>query len=64
MPDLTEIQFGLLQHAVRIARDEQVRRLSTLESRLSREGYEAADISAALTFWAAQERQKGIPLPA
>jgi uncharacterized ferritin-like protein (DUF455 family) len=59
--EFTEDQFAILQHAVTMARNEEIRHLSTLRSRLERCGYSEADIIAALGFWVDYEHQKATP---
>ena len=51
-PELSEIQFGILQHAVTLGRSGMCPRLPDLKDRLKMHGYEDADIEAAIKFWA------------
>lgn len=62
MPELSPTAFEVLQVAVRLARDRQVKTLSLLRVRLrflfpARE----ADIDQAIAFWAAHVQRVGVP---
>ncbi len=58
---LSEAAFDILRAALRIARDEQIRRLTTLRSRLeSAFPGQQADVRAALLYWAGYHKSKGI----
>lgn len=57
-PELQEGDFAVLQHAVRLARDWQIRTVEGLKSALARQGYTAREITAAIDFWAHYEQTK------
>jgi hypothetical protein len=56
--DLTDAQFGVLKHAVTLARSGMCRRAEDLKDRLKMHGHEEADIDAALQYWGGYEKQK------
>jgi len=60
-PDLHEGDLAVIQHAVQLARDRQIRRVETLKSALQRQGYEKREIEAAIGFWAHYEQTKPGP---
>lgn len=58
MAEPTEDHLAILMHAVTLSRNENIRSLDQLRSRLSTQGYDPLDVQAALFLWAEYEREK------
>lgn len=53
---ITDQQFSALQAAVSFARNESIRSIAALKSRLRVAGFEQLDIDAAIRIWAAHRQ--------
>jgi hypothetical protein len=57
-PELQEGDLAVIQHAVTLARDRQIRRVETLRAVLEQHKYTKREIDTAIGFWAHYEQTK------
>lgn len=54
---MTDVQYTCLRVAVTLAKTEQIKKADKLKQRLRDHNFSDDDITAALAFWAKQERK-------
>ncbi len=57
-PELQEGDFEVIQHAVTLARERQIRSVDTLKSALKQQNYDERQVQTAIGFWAHYEQTK------